>query len=110
MGQFLPGALRLRLVSLADIFFGCSHRRISLPMTLQEEEGGYHKQLGRPESYVACLDCGRRFIYDWNTMRVTRRELPIVKVVVLLCLLDTNLVRNAGRLSDPTVVSPRFHA
>lgn len=28
----------------------------------------------RVETYIACLECGRRFPYDWATMRVTCRQ------------------------------------
>lgn len=50
--------------ALYDIFFGCRHRRTSFP----------HRPSTRPgepqgEMYVVCLDCGKRFHYDWELMR-----------------------------------------
>jgi hypothetical protein len=26
------------------------------------------------EVYVICLDCGRRFAYDWNTMQIKKAQ------------------------------------
>jgi len=27
---------------------------------------------GGPSHYVVCLDCGKKFSYDWSNMRVVR--------------------------------------
>jgi hypothetical protein len=54
---------------LFDTFFGCRHSRYSFPVTIRA-------QAGRPQAgaltgtYVACLDCGKEFPYDWQEMKV----------------------------------------
>jgi len=52
-----------------DAVFGCRHSRYSFPVTLRGA-------VRRPQAamltgtYVACLDCGREFSYDWQEMKV----------------------------------------
>jgi hypothetical protein len=54
---------------LMDFLFGCRHSRYSFPVTIRGAAR-------RPQAsaltgtYVACLDCGREFPYDWQDMRV----------------------------------------
>jgi hypothetical protein len=54
---------------LLDAVFGCRHSRFSFPVTIR----GANR---RPQAaaltgtYVACLDCGREFPYDWQEMKV----------------------------------------
>jgi len=54
---------------LVDAFFGCRHTRYSFPVTIRGKAR-------RPQAasltgtYVACLDCGREFPYDWHEMKV----------------------------------------
>ena len=54
---------------LVDTVFGCWHSRYSFPVTVRRGER-------RPQAaaltgpYVACLDCGREFPYDWHEMKV----------------------------------------
>jgi hypothetical protein len=58
---------------------GCHHRRISKPFaaartassssngeweSLQPSSGGNH--------YVVCLECGKKFGYDWSQMKMIR--------------------------------------
>ena len=56
------------IAKLIDTLFGCSHARYSFPVTV--------RGAGRPQAaaltgtYVACLDCGREFPYDWQEMKV----------------------------------------
>ena len=47
---------------LLNSLFGCSHRRTTFPLT----------QSRKRETYVACLDCGKEFSYDWKEMRIGR--------------------------------------
>jgi hypothetical protein len=54
--------VRTGLVGLANLLCRCSHGRTSFPITLQAR------------TYVACLECGRQFPYDWARMRITRRS------------------------------------
>jgi hypothetical protein len=46
-----------------DLLFGCGHRRISRPVTPS-------RQTGSRQTYVVCLDCGKRLAYDLTQMRV----------------------------------------
>jgi hypothetical protein len=48
--------------------FACRHGRTSFP---QAAKGRF----GRGE-YVACLDCGREFAYDWKAMRIGAEQKP----------------------------------
>jgi hypothetical protein len=49
---------------LFDLLFGCRHRRLSRPVTpTKQSDGPRH-------TYVVCLDCGKRLVYDLTTMRV----------------------------------------
>jgi hypothetical protein len=54
---------------LLDALFGCRHSRYSFPVTVR-------RGARRPPAaaltgtYVACLDCGREFPYDWREMKV----------------------------------------
>lgn len=54
---------------LANYFFGCRHARYSFPVTVRRAKR-------RPQAasltgtYVACLDCGKEFPYDWQQMKV----------------------------------------
>jgi hypothetical protein len=54
---------------LIDAVFGCRHARFSFPVTIRGKAR-------RPQAaaltgtYVACLDCGREFPYDWQEMKV----------------------------------------
>jgi len=57
------------VAELIDVFFGCRHSRYSFPVTIRGSAR-------RPQAasltgtYVACLDCGREFPYDWQEMKV----------------------------------------
>ena len=54
---------------LLNYFFGCRHARYSFPVTVRRAKR-------RPQAasltgtYVACLDCGKEFPYDWQQMKV----------------------------------------
>jgi hypothetical protein len=48
-----------------NALFGCRHKRVTRPITPVHKPG---TQSG--DSYVACLECGRRFHYDVTAMRV----------------------------------------
>jgi len=57
--------------TVLNLLFGCRHRRITRPIT------PVHKP-GTPagETYVACLECGRRFRYDLKTMCIQTTPIP----------------------------------
>jgi hypothetical protein len=57
------------LASLIDAVFGCRHARYSFPITVRP---GSRRAISsqRTGTYVACLDCGREFKYDWQEMKI----------------------------------------
>jgi hypothetical protein len=57
------------MAKLIDVFFGCRHSRYSFPVTIRNTAP--RPQAGAlTGTYVACLDCGREFPYDWEEMKV----------------------------------------
>ncbi|MGO8986399.1 MAG: hypothetical protein ACLPHI_15630 [Terriglobales bacterium] len=61
------------ITKLMDAVFGCRHARYSFPITVRT--GSRRKQaMQRPGTYVACLDCGKEFPYDWQEMKVMGPE------------------------------------
>jgi hypothetical protein len=58
--------------NLIDSLFGCSHKRITFPITIK------HAQRAKTEApagtYVVCLDCGGEFDYDWKLMKILGRR------------------------------------
>ncbi len=54
---------------LLDAVFGCRHARYSFPITVR---AGSRRTPAtqRTGTYVACLDCGKEFRYDWREMRI----------------------------------------
>ena len=60
-------------MKIFDALFGCWHQRVSFPQTsrqahLRSAEG---RETG---TYIVCLDCGKEFAYDWNSMRVVSKS------------------------------------
>jgi hypothetical protein len=59
------------------LFIACAHRKLSKPFAA-EFENSYNTAdwmpvgNGGPSHYVVCLDCGKKFGYDWREMRVVR--------------------------------------
>jgi len=53
------------LGSILGGLFGCSHRRLTRPITPVSKPG-----VPSGETYVVCLECGKQFVYDWNRMRI----------------------------------------
>ena len=51
--------------SLLNLVFRCSHRRLTRPVAPITKAGQPHS-----DSYVVCLDCGKQFQYDVNTMQM----------------------------------------
>jgi hypothetical protein len=57
------------MAKLAEVFFGCRHSKYSFPVTIRGK--ARRPQAGAlTGTYVACLDCGREFPYDWQEMKV----------------------------------------
>jgi hypothetical protein len=70
------------LGGLADILYGCAHRRTTFPITLRASGTTDGLQMGPLETYIVCLSCGRHLAYDWSAMRVIRRQpAPLVHPV-----------------------------
>jgi hypothetical protein len=54
---------------IMDAMFGCRHARYSFPITVRAgSRRNPTTQL--TGTYVACLDCGKEFPYDWHAMKV----------------------------------------
>ncbi len=58
------------LISLLNALFGCSHKRTSFPITPSRRS--QMSGDARRGTYVACLDCGKEFDYNWKEMRVSK--------------------------------------
>ncbi len=63
--------------SLIHTIFGCAHSRTTFPLTPSRNSGKSGR--AQRETYVACLDCGKEFEYDWQEMRVGPpvRQIPV---------------------------------
>jgi hypothetical protein len=57
------------IAKLLDAFFGCRHSRYSFPVTIRGA-GRRPQAAALTGTYVACLDCGREFAYDWQEMKL----------------------------------------
>jgi hypothetical protein len=58
------------LGSLFDLVFSCKHRRTTFPFTPVKRKTAGTQGEFPAETYVVCLDCGKQFAYDWETMRL----------------------------------------
>ena len=56
------------LHSMMSSLFGCGHQRTTFPITPRRKYAGSPVVTG--STYVACLDCGKEFAYDWKSMRI----------------------------------------
>jgi len=62
----------LQIFSLA-----CRHNRITQPFTASTADSpakaGEWESVGSgPSHYVVCLECGKKFAYDWQNMKMVR--------------------------------------
>lgn len=55
-------------MTIFDALFGCWHKRTTFPLT--SRRGERRSGASQKGTYVACLDCGKEFAYDWQKMRV----------------------------------------
>jgi hypothetical protein len=53
---------------LLDLLLGCTHRRLSRPVTPASARGAPKRA-----TYVVCLDCGKHFAYDLKTMTLGKK-------------------------------------
>jgi RNase P subunit RPR2 len=58
------------LETMLNALFGCTHQRITFPITPGRNLRSHPTTAHRRGTYVACLDCGQEFRYDWNEMRI----------------------------------------
>lgn len=56
-------------MKIMDFMFGCWHKHLSFP---RSSKPGHRRTSAacKTGTYVVCLDCGKEFSYDWQTMRV----------------------------------------
>jgi hypothetical protein len=53
---------------ILDLLFGCSHKRLSRPVTPTTVRGAPKKA-----TYVVCLECGTHLAYDLQTMTLGKK-------------------------------------
>jgi hypothetical protein len=58
-------------MGFVDLVFGCSHKKLSFPITVRRAREAT-QAASLTGTYVVCLDCGREFPYDWKEMKVVR--------------------------------------
>jgi hypothetical protein len=59
------------VAKLFDALFGCRHSNYSFPITVRSRSRRI-PAAALTGTYVACLDCGREFPYDWQDMKMVR--------------------------------------
>jgi hypothetical protein len=67
-----------KLLQLLSV--SCSHRKISQPFTASsplqarssQSSHSWEAVTASASHYVVCLDCGKKFTYDWERMRIVR--------------------------------------
>jgi hypothetical protein len=77
------------LDALLNYLFGCCHNKTTFPLTHTANLGNRQRT-----TYIACLNCGAEFVYDWKHMRVGL-PLPIrpfVSLVGLDCIEEQAVV------------------
>jgi hypothetical protein len=78
----------IMLQSFLNSVFGCSHPRTTFPITPTKKSNS---------TYVACLECGKEFSYDWKTMRVGAPiEKPTMAAVPATVVTERVVVRRAA--------------
>ena len=66
------------MASLLDVLFGCSHKNFSFPITKRPGQR-FSEAASITGTYVACLDCGKEFPYDWHEMKIVEGNLNKAK-------------------------------
>jgi len=66
------------MANLLDVLFGCSHKNFSFPITKRPGQR-LSAAASVTGTYVACLDCGKEFPYDWHEMKVIERNPKKIK-------------------------------
>jgi len=57
------------MAHLLDTLFGCRHTRYTFPITVRSRSRRSSAAM-LTGTYVACLDCGKEFPYDWQDMKM----------------------------------------
>jgi hypothetical protein len=60
----------IMFAKLVDVLFGCRHPRYSFPVTIRGAKARRPQAAVLTGTYVACLECGKEFAYDWQKMKV----------------------------------------
>ena len=57
---------------LLQALFGCLHRKTTFPLTpIRRGRSAFSPATeSKAQTYIACLDCGKEFGYNWAEMRV----------------------------------------
>jgi hypothetical protein len=61
---------------LQVLSLSCRHRHTSKPFAAASASVGRNSDwepIGEGGHYVVCLDCGKKFTYDWSRMQVVRK-------------------------------------
>ncbi len=61
------GALARTVLRLVVV---CPHWHKSLPFTPRDVISCGARNTATRQTYVTCLDCGKKFVYDWEPMRL----------------------------------------
>ena len=71
------------LDALLNYLFGCTHERTTFPLTHTAKFCNQQRT-----TYIACLNCGAEFVYDWEHMRVglPLPIFPAVRPIGLNCI------------------------
>ncbi|OFW38501.1 MAG: hypothetical protein A3J28_02750 [Acidobacteria bacterium RIFCSPLOWO2_12_FULL_60_22] len=58
---------------LLNLLFGCGHGRLGLPITVRTTALAGERRPGTAkETYRVCLECGKKFPYSWDQMKIVR--------------------------------------
>ncbi len=58
------------IAGLLDVLFGCWHKNYSFPITVKAGQRRNRPAASITGTYVVCLECGKEFAYDWQSMKV----------------------------------------
>jgi len=68
--------------SIFNSLFGCSHQRTTFPITPSRKNAAFSAPgASLTGTYVVCLECGKEFAYDWESMRIGQpKGVPVAAV------------------------------
>ena len=58
------------MANVFEALFGCRHSNYTFPITVRSRSRRRNSAASLTGTYVACLDCGKEFPYDWQDMKV----------------------------------------